>query len=91
MAAERPGNDATISVSIGGVTINSNINLLPAFVPQQVSFTATATSAQLNFTNTAAGGDVTAFIDDISICVERPSCINVRHPPPNALCVCVCE
>ena len=51
----------------------------PSHTNSQVTFTATATSGVLMFSNTGGTGDSTGFIDDISICAVPASCVAVNN------------
>lgn len=67
-AAQRPGNQQTWDLRMGGATIQSGSGGGSGFVTYSVNFTAAATSYALSFVGTNLnGGDNTVFIDNLSI------------------------
>lgn len=68
-----------VTVTFGGETLLAGVNPLNAFVGHQVTFTARGSSGVLRIQNTGTAGDSTAFVDEISMCVEQQQCANLPN------------
>lgn len=67
-AAQRPGNVQSINVTLGSTPLGTYTPTTTNFTTFLTgAFTATATTHRLTFTGINAGGDNTAFIDNIQI------------------------
>lgn len=85
-AAQRPGNQQTWDLRMGGTTIQSGSGGGSSFTTYTVNFTAAATSYAMSFVGTNVnGGDNTIFIDNVSITAPPASTAAsaVLTSPPN--------